>query len=276
MTAPRAKGRRSWPLRGVLARSLREERRGLLGWSVGVATYCVVMLSVYPSIHDNKAFAKIFEAYPEVFRKLFNLTDFTTGPGYLGAEIFSVIAPMLLALFAILWGSDLAAGEEDRGTIDLLLANPVSRRRVLLEKWAALALGTLGLGAVLEGVLGLLGPLFSLSVGWAGLTAAVLGSTAFALACATLALAVGAASGSRGLARGVATAFAVASYLLSALAPLVSAFRRVSWLSLWEQALGHQPLTTGLRPTNLSVLLVVVVVLVAVALWGYDRRDLAT
>lgn len=276
MTAPRARGRRPWPRRGVFARSLREERRGLVGWSVGIATYCVVMLSVFPTIHDNKAFAKIFEAYPEVFRKLFNVADFTTGPGYLGAEIFSVIAPMLLALFAILWGSDLAAGEEDRGTIDLLLANPVSRRRVVLEKWAALAVGTLWLGAVLEATLGLLGPVFSLSVGWAGLSAAVAGSVAFALAVATLALAVGASSGSRGLARGVATALAVASYLLSALAPLVSAFERVAWLSLWDQALGHQPLTTGLRLGNLGVLAVVVVVLLAVSLWGYDRRDLAT
>lgn len=276
MTASRVRGRRPWARRGVFARALREERRGLIGWSVGIATYCVVMLSIFPTIHDNRAFAKIFEAYPEVFRRLFNVTDFTTGPGYLGAEIFSVVAPMLLTLFAILWGSDLAAGEEDRGTIDLLLANPVSRRRVVLEKWSALAVGTLGLGAVLEATLGLLGPLFSLSVGWAGLSAAVIGSAAFALAFATLALAVGASSGSRGLARGVATALAVASYLLSALAPLVSALQRVVGLSLWDQALGHQPLTTGLRLGSLGVVMVVVIVLVAVSVWGYDRRDLAT
>ncbi len=275
MTAPRARGRRPWPRRGVFARSLREERRGLVGWSVGIATYCVVVLSVYPTIHNNP-FAKIFQAFPEVLRRLFNLPDFITGPGYLGTEVFSVIAPMLLALFAILWASDLAAGEEDRGTVDLLLANPVSRGRVVLEKWAALAVGTLWLGAVLEATLGLLGPVFSLSVGWAGLSAAVVGSTAFALAFATLALAVGASSGSRGLARGVATALAVASYLLSALAPLASAFGRVAWLSLWDQALGHQPLTTGLRLGNLSVVAVVTVVLLSVSLWGYDRRDLAT
>ena len=72
------------------------------------------MLSIFPSIHGNVNFSKLLDAYPEVLRKMFQVEDYTTGPGYLRAEVFSFVAPLLLTLFAVLWGSDLVAGEEER------------------------------------------------------------------------------------------------------------------------------------------------------------------
>jgi ABC-type transport system involved in multi-copper enzyme maturation permease subunit len=68
------------------------------------------------------------------------------------------LAPLLFLIFAIGQGSGAIAGEEERGTLDLLLANPRSRVRIVLEKFGALALMTLGLAAMM----------------WAGLTAVFL------------------------------------------------------------------------------------------------------
>jgi ABC-2 type transport system permease protein len=262
--------------RGLMARALREQRRALVGWATGLVAFCVVMLSIYPTIHGNKAFAKLIDAYPEALKKMFDVVNYTTGPGYLRAEVFSFIAPLLITLFAVQWGSDLTAGEEERRTIDVLLANPITRRRVLFEKWGALVAGTVALAAILEMAIGVLGPAFDLSVAWSRLSAEVLASWLFALVFGTLALAVGAATGSRGLARGVATAVAVASYLLSTLAPLVSWLQGATWLSLWEHTLGQDPLGTGLHLDHLAVAVAVTAVLLALAQWSFDRRDLAT
>ena len=255
---------------------MREERGALIGWTIGVVAFCLVMLSIFPTIHGNVNFSKLIDAYPEALRKMFQVEDYTTGPGYLRAEVFSFVAPLLLTLFAVLWGSDLTAGEEERRTIDLLLANPVSRRRFVLEKWLALIVGTAVLAAALEIALGAIGPLFKLHVAWSGLTAEVLGSWLFAVAFGTLALSLGAATGRRGLARGITTSLALASYLLSTLANLVSWLRPVRNLSLWQHTLGVDPLGTGFHLERIALVVVVTLVFGAVALWAFDRRDLAT
>ncbi len=255
---------------------MREERRAMLGWLAGVVMFCVIMLSMYPTIHGNQGFAKLLNAYPEPLKKLFNLSDYTTASGYLRTEFFSFMAPLLIALFAILWGSDLIAGEEERRTIDALLANPISRRRVVAEKWLALLTGTAILTAVLELMLGLVGPLFKLHIGWTPLTAVVLGLGLLALAFGTLALAVGAATGARGTARGITTAVAVATYLLSTLAQIVTWLQPVRPLSLWYHALGTDPISTGFHPMHLVVVALSIAAFLAAALWLFDRRDLAT
>ena len=263
-------------LRSIFARALREERRALVGWTIGVVTFCLVMLSIFPSIHGNVDFAKLLDAYPEALRKMFQVENYTTGPGYLRAEVFSFVAPLLLTLFAVLWGSDLAAGEEERRTIDLLLANPVSRRRFVTEKWLALILGTVILAVALEFALGVIGPLFTLHVAWSRLTAEVLASWLFAVAFGTLALSIGAATGRRGLARGVTTTLALASYLLSTLSNLVSWLRPVRNLSLWQHTMGVDPLGTGFHLDRIALVVAVTVIVGAAALWAFDRRDLAT
>ncbi|HUX05519.1 MAG TPA: ABC transporter permease subunit [Acidimicrobiales bacterium] len=267
------RSRASRGLHTIFERSLREIRRSLAGWMAGIAAYCLVLLAMYPSIHGNKDFSKLLDVFPEAMRKLFNLSDYTTGAGYLRTEVFSFIAPLLLAIFAILWGADLTAGEEERRTIDALLATPVSRRRVILEKWLALCSATVLLSVVLELVLGLIGPLFRLHVGWAPLSAVVAGSCLFALSFGTMAMTVGAGTGSRGLARGVTGALAVATYLISTLAQLVDWLKPWEWTSLWYHAFGSDPLTNSFNVGHLSVLVACIVVLVVLATMLFDRRD---
>jgi ABC-2 type transport system permease protein len=263
-------------LHSIFGRTMREQRRSLVGWIGGIAGFCLIMLSMYPTIRGNTAFSKLIDAYPEPLRKLFNLADYTSGVGYLSAEVFSFMAPLLISIFAILLGSDLLAGEEERRTIDILMANPVSRRRVVYEKWLALAAGTLMLSLVLELILGLIGPLFKLHVGWRPLSAEILGVSLFALFSGTLALALGAATGSRGLARGVSTAVTVAMYLVSTLAQIVSWLNSVEWTSLWYHALGVDPIRSGFQFWHVGVLILVIGALLLAAVRLFERRDLAT
>lgn len=268
--------RREATLGSVFDRTMHEQARVIVGWLAGLTAFCVMMLSIYPTVRANEGFAKLINAYPEILRKLFQLSDYTTGAGYLRTEVFSFMAPLLIAIFAILWGSDQLAGEEERGTVDVFLANPVSRRRVVIEKWLALVTGTAMLAALLVVALGALGPAFRLHVGWAPLASAVLGSYLFAVAVGTLALCVGAATGSRGMARGVATALAVAMYLVSSLSQIVSWLEPARPASLWYHALGVGLLSSGFHYWHLGLVVVVTVALLGATVVLFDRRDLST
>ena len=255
---------------------MREQKRSTWSWVTGVVAFCLVMLSIYPTIRGNHAFSKLIDAYPAPLKKLFNVTDYTTSVGYLRAEVFSFMAPLLISIFAVIVGTDLLGGEEERGTIDLLLANPISRRRVVVEKWLALLAGVGALCLTLEVTLGLVGPLFKLHLGWRPLSAEILGLGLFALFAGTTAMAFAAATGGRGIARGAAAAITVAMYLLATLAQLVSALQPVQWASLWYQTLGNDPLTTGFHYWHLAAVVLVVTALLVATVELFDRRDLAT
>jgi len=267
--------RRPASLHSVFERTFHEHRRSILAWSAGLFGLAVIMAALYPTIRSNPQLATLHETYPKALRSLFGITDLTTGIGFMRAEVFSLVAPLLLIVLAVLWGGDLIAGEEDRGTIDILLANPISRGRVLLEKWAALAAGVTLTGAALAAGLAVAIPLVDLHIGVAGVAAAVVSVVLLALLFGTIALAVGAATGRRGLARGSAVVLAVAAYLVSSLADLVGWMKVVRPASPWYHALGVDPLANGFSPTHLLVPFGLTVIVMAVAVHTFNRRDLA-
>jgi len=270
------RGSRSVSLRSVFGRTFREEGHALVGWVVGLVLYGATMLAMYPTVRGNKDFAKLLDSYPKALKTLFAITDYTSGPGYLRAEVFSLLGPLLLIIFAVLWGGDLTAGEEERGTIDLLLANPISRRRVVIEKWLAMVAGVAVATTSLGLTLGLGAPLVHLSVTWAELGAAVVATVLLAILFGTVALAVGAGTGRRGVARGSAAALAVTAYLLSSLSELVTWLRHARPASPWYHAIGVDPLRNGFLVAHLAVLVAVALVFLVAAVVLFERRDLAT
>jgi ABC-2 type transport system permease protein len=232
---------------------------------------------MYPTVRTGSYQRSVQEA-PEALLRAFGMDrgiDIVSGTGYLGGYLFGFMLPMLLLVFAVAAGAGAVAGEEDRGTLELLVANPISRGRVLAEKFAALAVMAVLLGlVVLAGVLAG-GPLVGLRVGVAGLAAAVASQTLLAVLFGGLAMAVGAATGSRGLAVGVGAGAAVAAYLVHSLAPLSEALAWLRQLSPIWWATGNDPLQHGLG-VGLLVLLAVLGMVLAVGGRLFARRDLAT
>ena len=139
-------------LRNVYLKSLRDMRRSIVWWSLGLIAMTALMIAVYPTIRDNPDLNKLVENYPEALKAFIAFggdLDYTSGAGYLGSELFAFMVPLLLSIAAIGAGARATAGEEEGGTIDLLLANPVSRQRLVFEKAAALATEVVLLAVVL-------------------------------------------------------------------------------------------------------------------------------
>ena len=108
-----------------------------------------LMVSVYPTVHANPALNRLVQQYPDALKAFIGFggeVDYLSPAGYLGSELFSFMVPLLLLVAAIGAGARAIAGEEEAGTLELLLSCPVSRRRVVLEKLAALAIEGAGRG----------------------------------------------------------------------------------------------------------------------------------
>ena len=266
-------------LRNLVLKSLRDVRRGFLWWSLGLAGFVALIVSVYPTVHSNPGLKKLAEDYPEALQAFIAFggpVDYSSAAGYLGIELFSLMIPLLFLVAAIGTGAGTIAGEEERGTLDLLLASPVSRARVVVEKSIALALEVAGLGLVLWAALWIGALAVSMDISVSHLASATLTAVLLAIAYGEIAVLVGAASGRRSLTIGVTAALGVAAYLVNGLAPLVAALEGPQKLSPFYHYAAGDPLRRGLAPGHLAVLAAIALVAAAAAPWAFSRRDVST
>ena len=261
----------------VARRSLAERWRSLAAWTTGIVLISVMQLAVYPSVAStSREMATFVQSWPEALREAFGLADYTSGPGYLNAELFTFVVPLVLIGVAGSAGAAATAGEEERGTADLLLALPLRRAAVLAGKVLAMVAATVLVGAALAVTLLVGAPLADLSVSTGGVLAAVTASALLALAFGGVALLLGALTGHRGTALGVAMGLAIAAFLLQALAPLAE------WLEPWQPvspfhwAYADRPLAGGLDGAGAALLGLLAVVTVLAAGAVFTRRDVGT
>jgi len=148
--------------------------------------------------------------------------DLTSPAGFFHAEFFSWV-PLLLITVAIIGATGTLAGEEGAGTLEPLLALPVTRTRLLLEKCAGLTLALLlSALAMLPGFLvGLLFVDLDLRVG--RMVLAALNMVPLAFLFLTLSLWAAAALPSRGAAAAVSIGAVVVTYFLNMLGATVTA-----------------------------------------------------
>jgi len=261
-------------LRSVYLKTLRDHRNGLAGWSIGIALLVITESLIWPSFRDMPHVERLLDQYPDYMKRLFDVGAMTSGRGFLDAELFTLLLPALFLVFAIGRGARLVAGEEEAGTLDVLLVTPVAARRIVLDKALALVTGVVLLGVVLYAVT--LGCSWAIGMGigpgdaFEGCLSMVLLGSELGL----LALGVGAATGRRQLAIAVPAAAAVAAYVLYVAGLLVDGGHPWQHLSPMEQALASGPLGGGLPLDFLWLALGSVVVLLA-SLPALDHRDIA-
>ena len=264
-------------LASVLLKTLRDQGRALAGWAAGLALLMGMYAAFWPSIKDQPSMNSLLEQMPEAFRNLFatEAADMSTPTGYIQIELLSFMAPIMILMYAIGMGAGSIAGEEEHHTLELLIAQPVGRGRVVLEKAGAMALGTGLLAAVAGVALVVEGRWVDLVLPADKITAAMVHLGLLGLVFGALALALSAGTGRPGLSKGVPAALAVAAYLVNGLAPVVDWLEPFQQYSPFYQYVGHDPLRNGLDWPSVSIALATAVALTGLAMIGFRRRDTA-
>jgi ABC-2 type transport system permease protein len=262
---PRREERRApGPRVGEITRqTLRLQRRGLFLWMTGVVLLVALYGSLWPSIKDQSSVTQLMDQMPEVLRSLLAAADMSTPVGYVQTGLLGLTGLLLIIMFAVLAGANGIAGEEDRRSLDLILANPVTRTRVVLERIVAMLVGTAALVSAMGAALVVVGQPAGLDLPVSRIAAAML----------HLGL-LGAVFGT--LARAVPAVAAVLAYLINGLAPLVDWLEPFRELSPFAQYSGHTPLAHGVSVAAAAVSVGTVLVLTALAVATFRRRDVAS
>ena len=262
-------------LRSVFGKTLWDQRRGILAWSVGLAAVGVIYAAFYPSMSGPEMQAAI-DAFPKELLDALGFADITSPAGYLGGTTYGLLGPVLIIIFGTMLGGRAIAGEEESGRLDVLLAHPVERWQVVVERAAAMLVAMVLAGAVLlAAMLATAGPAQFDSIPAANLAAATVQLVLLGWLFGCLALAVGALTGSRGLATGVVAILGAATYFANTLGPSVDVLAWTRDVSPFHYFSGGKPLVNGWQLADALVLAATSVVLVAIGAFGFQRRDVA-
>jgi ABC-2 type transport system permease protein len=263
----------------VLTLAIRRRRAALAWWSAGVIGICALLAAAYPTVRGNHQLDKTFANLPPGIEALLGLSanNLLSSPaGYLDSQFYTNIWPAMMLVYTIGFAVWTIAGDESAGTLELLVANPISRVRVAVARYLALLALLAGLVVVCVVVLTIVAPPAGLDRGLAAsrLAAATVAGALCALVFASASFAVGAATGRKPAALAVAGGLAVAGYVLEGLAAQVPALGHTGWVNPWHWLLGADPLRHGLTiqawlPASATSALLVLAALPILA-----RRDL--
>jgi len=261
-------------LSNVFLKTLRDWRLSLPLWGIGMALLALWVMGLYPTIGES--YADMMEDLPPALAIFVGeAADMASAEGYLSAEMFSFMVPLLFLVLTVGFGGSTIAREEEQGTLDLLLSNPIPRWRVVLEKFAALVVITMLLALTLWLGLVIGATIASVEISFLRMAEATFSGALLGLAFGALALALVCATGKRIWAISIPAALGIVSFLLNGFAPLVEALEPYRKLSPFYYYSGAEPLVNGLNPVHVAVLLGLTLLLLAVALIAFERRDLA-
>lgn len=255
----------------ILRRTLVDRRRATLLFAVAAIAVASMYISLFPSMQDQMA--GYADALPEALRSFIG-SEFGDAAGYLHSTIFTILGPVLLVSAAVVWGAGAIAGEEESGTLALLLSVPVSRRRVAGEKAVAILLALTVLAAVVLATLLAWVAGLGIDVAASGVAAATLHLHALAVFAAGLALGVGAALGRKAAAIGTAAGVVVAGFVMSGVGGMIEGGAWLENVSPFYWFNGTQPIENGVAAGGLLLLYGLGALAAVVGTWRFDRRDL--
>jgi ABC-2 type transport system permease protein len=260
-------------LTDVARLDVRNRRRGLLAYTIGMAAYAGVIVTIYPTFKNDSSLDALASGN-STMAALFGLSGSLTSPaGWMNANIYANFLPLIVLLMTIGYGASSIAGQDEDGLLGLVATLPLGRVPMAAQKAMALVVIALPV-PVMTMLATLAGRHFQVALPTGPLLQATLAVVALGTVFGLLALLVGALTGSRATALGVASALAALSYIVSSLAPAVSWVHTIRWTSPFYWAVGGGQLTSGVSAGAATALVASVILLAGAALWAVNRMDI--
>lgn len=122
----------------IILETIRAKKVALFSFSLAAVLFMLMFVSLFPSIKEQTAdFEEFLKAYPEGFTKAFNIESlsFETLENFISVEHISITWPLMAMFFVISFAGASMTREIETGTIELLLAKPISRTKIFVGKY---------------------------------------------------------------------------------------------------------------------------------------------
>ncbi|MFN2519624.1 MAG: ABC transporter permease subunit [Candidatus Limnocylindria bacterium] len=224
-----------------------------IAWPLGWGVYVLAVGWIVILIGQTVDMSQLLNSLPPTVLQAFGIERFAAGGDrrlaalyYVTVEVFTA-GLIVAAMFGMFLAPGLIAREVDRGTMDTLLARPLTRRAYVVTRFVFFLLVTLALAVCTVLALAVaIGPLGGFAVPWKGLAiaGALFGLAALAFGSVGLAVAAWRLSTGAGTAAvAVVLAFMFILNLAASAAPWLEGPSRLSFYTYWkpvELVIGEQ------------------------------------
>src|SRR2546429_871142 len=274
MRRARARRRPIMWLRSVFLKTLRDYRIPILGWGIGMGLVVVSPMASVATLLSTPQAREQLIGLAATFVWNADVVAVDTIGGYATFKIGIFI--FLIAVWPILAASRTLRGEEERGSMDVLLSLPQRRVRVAIEKLAAMWTALLGMALLIALLTFAGGRRFGGDFGFAD---ALLFGLDLALVCAVIggvALLISQFTQERGTAAGWTAGLTLVFIVLDMVHRVTPGAGWISRLSPIYYYSLSKPLVPsyGANAGAMLLLLGLALLLSSAAVWLFARRDL--
>jgi len=252
----------------------RRRLRGALFLTAGIGAYTGFIVW-YFTVLEGVDYEDVFEDLPPAMLDAFGIESLSTIEGFLGAQVFSFVWLLGLGLYFAYVAGGIVARDIETERMDLLLSLPVTRSRLLLEKFSALLVPMIAVNA-------LGGPIIYLFVVAVGETIAIghlflahLLSIPFLLVCAGIGLVFSVAVDRAAIAERAAVGTVFVLYLVES---AVGGAEGYDWIQYLSPTQYYEPtpilIDGSFEPIDSVILLVAFAGLLIVSQVLFERRDI--
>lgn len=259
--------------KNVFTKTLYDKRGFMLGWSLGLMVMAAITIAFFPTIKDQ--IGTLFANVPKALESVTGTSeDYKNIIGYVATGVFDLRIPMLALTMAIILGLGLSVGEETSGRIYQLLAQPLSRSKIIWQKWLAMVAAFIVVHAALS--VAIIGVVLAIreSMALSQILAGTLMCLLLTTTVGSLTLALGFGAGRRGLATMLITSYAFGSYLLTSFAAQVDWLKSIEITSIFHYYKASEAIKVGLNTEHVLVLVLISVGAVLAGSILFSRRDI--
>lgn len=267
---------------GVFLRILKDKRNAFIAYCLGAIATVEMYIALFPAIRDQaEQLNKLLEAYPKGFMEAFGFTStealFSKLESYMSTEYFSFFWPIMVITMMIAFANLMVVTEVEKGTIELSLAQPISRIKLFFTRYLAGAVYFLAFDIVSIFVMIPLAKMHGISYQTENYFTILGVSFLFGLVVFSIAIFFSAIFNERGRAIAFTTAILLAMYVINIVSTLKDSLKDLRYTSIFyyfspSTVFGQNKIIEWSVPVFLGV---IVVFTLAAAFW-FNRRDIAT
>lgn len=259
-------------LSSIFIKTIYEKRWSTFAWSLAMILFTWMVVALFPTFQES--FGKSLQDVPESLKAfLGEASDYQQITGFVDLQVLTQMI-WLTVIHGVILCTGLIAGEESEGTLQSLLAQPVSRTKVYVEKLLA-SIVIVGIVCISMGItIYVSALLINENIGVWPLLQATFSFWLTTIFLSLLSYAIGAATGRRGLAGAIVGLFGFAAFMVSSLAQTVTWLKPVNLISPFKYFNTPSVLENGLQLNNVAVLSGACVAFALVGWFVFIKRDI--
>jgi beta-exotoxin I transport system permease protein len=257
----------------LVSHQLQRRWRSFLIWGVALGALGALYVCLFPSMGD--LLSKYMENAPEYMQGwMGDLQGPITAAQWMGMEFLNMLVPVALPFLVIAIGARTVAGSEERKTLDLLLSNPLTRRRVIAGAVGTMAISLAGVLAATWVITYVAASIAGVDLSPGDLAAALVALWPFCLLFGTFALLISTLARRAVLATVIPAAILVIMYVFETLGQVSKTMEPARVVSLFHH-LG-KPIEGDFPWTAFLCMLAGVCILAWAAGAAFSKRDVYT